>query len=89
MDAAGYEQMIIPGAQWIVSYEPATGKPIWWVHHGRGYSIAARPVFGHGMVYVFTGFSSQQLLAIRVDGRGDVTDSHVAWSISTCSGRTV
>jgi outer membrane protein assembly factor BamB len=73
------EQMIVPGAQWVVSYEPATGKPIWQVEYGRGYSNISRPVFGHGMVYVITDFPGQQLWAIRADGRGNVTESHVAW----------
>ncbi len=31
------------------------------------------------MVYVCTGYFVPQLWAIRVDGHGDVTDTHVAW----------
>jgi outer membrane protein assembly factor BamB len=77
--AAGRRQMIVPGAQWVVSYDPADGSPIWWADYGSGFSNAARPVFGHGMVYICTGFASQQLWAIRVDGRGDVTETHVVW----------
>jgi len=79
VEAAGRRQMIIPGAQWVVSYDPASGDPIWWANYDRGFSNSPRPVFGHGMVYICTGFASQQLWAIRVDGRGDVTESHVAW----------
>jgi len=30
-------------------------------------------------VYVDTGYSKAELLAIRPDGRGDVTDTHVLW----------
>src|SRR5262249_54570983 len=44
-----------------------------------GYSVIPRPVYGHGLVFVVTGFGSPGLLAIRPDGRGDVTDTHVAW----------
>ena len=75
----GKRQMIVPGAEWIVSYDPATGEQIWRVDCGRGYSNVPRPVFGHGMVYVCTEFPGQQLWAIAVDGRGDVTDTHVRW----------
>ena len=77
--ASGRRQMIVPGAQWVVSYDPATGREIWRANYGSGFSNAPRPVFGHGMVYICTGFASQQLWAIRVDGRGDVTETHVVW----------
>jgi outer membrane protein assembly factor BamB len=44
--------------------------------------VVPRPVFGHGLVFVSSGFDSPSLLAIRPDGQGDVTDSHVAWRLS-------
>ena len=78
-EAGGGTQMVVPGARWVVSYEPATGKELWRVRHGNGFSGASRPVFGHGMVYICTGAMRSQLWAIRVDGRGDVTATHVAW----------
>jgi outer membrane protein assembly factor BamB len=75
----GSLQMVIPGAQWFASYEPISGKEIWRVRHGNGFSIVPRPVFGHGLAYVCTGYFVPQLWAIRVDGHGDVTGTHVAW----------
>lgn len=75
------EQMIVPGAQWMVSYEPAGGKELWRVDTGSSFSNTARPVYGHGLVYVGTAFGGTRLLAIRLNGRGDVTTSHVAWEI--------
>ena len=75
----GREQLIIPGAQWVISYEPATGRELWRVDHGVGFSNVPRPIFGHGMVFICTGFGSKELWAIRVDGEGDVTSTHVAW----------
>ena len=57
---------------------PQTGEEIWRVRY-EGYSVVPRPVFGHGLVYLSTSFDSSQLLAIRPDGHGDVTESHVAW----------
>jgi outer membrane protein assembly factor BamB len=79
IEEGGSLQMVVPGAQWVASYEPTSGKEIWRVRHGDGFSIAPRPVFGHGLVYVCTGYFVPQLWAIRVDGHGDVTDTHVAW----------
>ncbi len=83
IEAVGRRQIIVPGAQWIVAYDPLSGKPIWQVHHGRGFSLAPRPVYGHGMVYVCTGCMVAELWAIRVDGHGDVTKSHVAWKATS------
>ncbi len=78
IEVQGRKQIVSPGANWVVAYEPETGNEIWRVRH-EGYSVVPRPVFGHGLVYVATSFDSSQLLAIRPDGHGDVTDSHVAW----------
>jgi outer membrane protein assembly factor BamB len=75
----GRDQLIAPGAQWFISYDPRTGEEIWRVDHGDGFSNVPRPLFGHGMVYLCTGFGTKQLWAIRVDGQGDVTDTHVVW----------
>ena len=79
IQADGATQMIVPGAHWVVSYDPATGREIWRVRHGKGFSLAPRPVYGQGMVYICTGCHVAQLWAIRVDGRGDVTNTHVVW----------
>jgi outer membrane protein assembly factor BamB len=38
-----------------------------------------RPVFAHGLIYVCSGFDRATLYAIRPDGQGDVTDTHLAW----------
>lgn len=76
---ADHTQLVVTGAQWVVSYEPLTGKEIWRVDHGEGFSTIPRPVFGNGLVYVCTGYSLSELWAIRVDGEGDVTNTHVAW----------
>ena len=79
IEAGNRVQVATIGAHWVAAYEPATGREIWRVRHGTGYSIAPRPVYGHGMVYVCTGGYVAQLWAIRVDGHGDVSQTHVAW----------
>ena len=74
-------QMIVPGARWVVSYDPSTGDPIWWAKYTKGYSIVPRPVFGNGVVYICTTSPGHQLWAIRTDGRGDVSDTHIEWTV--------
>ena len=74
----GQDQVVIPGAFCVYSYDPMTGKEVWRVRYG-GFSNVPRPVFAHGLVIVSSGFAPPELLAIRPDGRGDVTKTHVAW----------
>ena len=73
-------QLFVPGAQWAVAYQPQTGKEIWRVRHGSGFSIVPRPVAADGLVYMYTGFGGNGLFALRTDGQGDVTDSHIVWN---------
>jgi outer membrane protein assembly factor BamB len=79
IEVNGTRQIVSPGSEAVMAYEPATGKEIWRVCYPGGYSVVPRPVYGHGLVYVCTGYESPRLLAIRPDGRGDVTTTHVAW----------
>ncbi len=78
IEVAGRPQLISPAARAAYSYEPYTGEELWRVRHS-GDSVILRPVFAHGLVYVNSGFGRLEFLAVRADGRGDVTDSHVVW----------
>jgi outer membrane protein assembly factor BamB len=80
IEVAGKAQVVIPGSGVVNSLDPATGREIWRVRHD-GYSVIPKPVFGHGLVFFSTGYDSPAVMAIRPDGRGDVTDSHVAWTV--------
>ncbi len=84
----GRLQMVVPGAQWFVAYEPDTGKEIWRVDNGKGETVAPRPVHGEGLVFLSTGVLSgkAQLWAVRVDGQGEVTTTHVAWKLPSSIG---
>ena len=64
----------------IVALNKQTGEEIWRVRYAGGYSVVPRPVFAHGLVFVCSGYDSPTLYAIRPNGVGDVTDTHVAWS---------
>jgi outer membrane protein assembly factor BamB len=82
IQAAGRDQLISVGAYRTASYDPATGKELWLVRYEDGFSNVPRPVFGHGLVYIATGFQQPTMIAVRPDGAGDVTASHVAWSMT-------
>ena len=76
------DQVISPGAYRAVSYEPRTGKEIWQVRYGDGFSNVPRPVYANGLVFICTGFQQPSMLAVRLEGRGDVTKKQVAWSLT-------
>jgi len=77
----GKLQIISPASDAVMAYDPADGTELWRAKYD-GYSVIPRPVYGHGMIFLSTGYDSPNVLAIRVDGSGDVTDSHIAWTVS-------
>ncbi len=76
----GRPQIISPGANCVTAHDPSTGDEIWRVRYD-GYSVIPRPVFGHGLVFISTSYDRPIVMAIRPDGQGDVTESHVAWTL--------
>jgi outer membrane protein assembly factor BamB len=80
--AAGRDQIVSVGAFTAAALDPQNGKEIWRVVYPDGYSNVPRPVYGAGLVFISTGFNQPSLLAVRPDGTGDVTRSHVAWKRS-------
>ena len=75
------EQLFSIGAFRATAYDPASGKALWEVSYGDGFSNVPAPVYGHGMVYIATGFQVPSLIAVRTDGTGDVTATHTAWTL--------
>ncbi|MGE3315170.1 MAG: PQQ-binding-like beta-propeller repeat protein [Planctomycetaceae bacterium] len=87
IEVEGKKQIVSPAAHWVVAYNPADGEEIWRVRY-HGYSLAPRPIYGHGLVFVCTGFDRPSLLAIRPDGTGDVTKTHVEWKTDRAAPNT-
>ncbi|MEZ6127791.1 MAG: PQQ-binding-like beta-propeller repeat protein [Planctomycetaceae bacterium] len=77
-DVAGKTQMVMSGSKRIVSMDPATGESFWHVE-GPTEQFVASMVFDGSKFYMVAGFPTDHVMAIRPDGTGDVTDSHVAW----------
>ena len=81
IDVGGRQQAICPGSGAVFAYDPQTGSEIWRVTYGEGFSVVPRPVYGNGLLYVCTGFGDGRLLAIDPSGTGDITDTHVKWTM--------
>jgi outer membrane protein assembly factor BamB len=77
----GLDQVITVGAFQTVSLEPESGKEIWRVTYTDGFSNVPRPVYRDRLVYIVTGFQQPSLLALGVDGAGDVTATHIEWEV--------
>ncbi len=75
------DQVVSVGAYRAAAYDLDSGREVWRVSYADGFSNVPRPVFGHGLVYIATGFQQPTLLAVRADGTGDVTRTHVAWTL--------
>jgi outer membrane protein assembly factor BamB len=73
-------QVVSAGSKAIMGYDPADGREIWRVRY-EGYSVIPRPVYGHGLIFFSTGYDAPVLMAIRPDGAGDVTETHIAWKL--------
>ena len=75
------DQIVNVSAFRTTGHDPETGREIWRVRYPNGFSNVPRPIYGHGLVYLSTGFQTPTLLAVRADGDGDVTRSHIAWRL--------
>jgi len=78
VEVEGRDVLVSLGSMALYGYDPENGKELWRVDFLGSHSAACRPIFAHGLIYTITG-SGAELWAIRPDGSGDVTDTHVAW----------
>ncbi|HEY1174009.1 MAG TPA: PQQ-binding-like beta-propeller repeat protein [Verrucomicrobiae bacterium] len=78
----GQKQIISPGSGVVCALNPKDGKELWRCRYGEGYSVIPKPVYANGMLFLSSGYDRPIAMAIRVDAnKGDVTDTHVAWSL--------
>jgi outer membrane protein assembly factor BamB len=74
----GKPQLISPAAMATIAYDPKTGDELWKVYQG-GMNVAQPPLYADGKVFLCTGDGGFRLLAVRPDGSGDVTKTHIEW----------
>ena len=82
IEVGGEPLLISLGGRAAYGYEPMTGKERWRIEEHGSHSASTRPVAGHGMVFYPTGFDTPKLFAIRPDGTGDATATHVVWTFA-------
>jgi outer membrane protein assembly factor BamB len=70
------EEVITCGNPWVIAYNPAIGKELWRTKCLSG-DIAPSPIYANGLVFAANEYA--YLAAIRPDGEGDVTETHIVW----------
>jgi len=74
----GRTQMILSGSLCVASYDPRNGKRHWIVD-GPTEQFVASVVYDGKYVFATGGYPERHTLAIRPGGKGNVTDTHIAW----------
>lgn len=80
--AGGAAELIVNSSERVDAYDAPTGKPLWHVGGANRFPIPM-PVLHDGVIFLSRGYRSGPYLAMRPGGRGDVTASHVIWSVET------
>jgi outer membrane protein assembly factor BamB len=75
----GREQAITCGDPWVIAYDLADGRELWRADCLKG-DVGPSPVFAGGVVYAAVEYRGTA--AVRADGQGDVTKTHVLWSVA-------
>jgi len=78
VEQEGKPHMLSVGSSASYGYDPHTGKELWKVEQ-VGFTPSTRPVWDGERLFTATGYGGTELWAIRTDGQGDVTQSHVDW----------
>ena len=77
LNVNGRNQLISPAGDVIQSFDPTSGELIWQIA-AFGEPCVPAPIFGNGLIFTApTGGTS--IYAVRPDGRGDVTETHIEW----------
>lgn len=74
----GRTQMILSGNMCVASYDPADGTRHWIVD-GPTEQFVASVVYNGDLIFMTCGFPDKLMQAIRPDGKGNVSDTHVVW----------
>lgn len=78
----GGPELIVNSSVGVESFDPATGKSLWTYPEVNRFPIPVAMVDG-GILYLSRGYRSSPYMAIRLGGRGNITNTHVAWRVPT------
>jgi outer membrane protein assembly factor BamB len=76
----GHALVLAPGPEHFAAYDLADGTEVCRVL-APGWSVVPQPAVGHGLVYYNHDYDNPELMAVRLGGAGDVTETHIAWRL--------
>jgi len=77
MRVNGKDQIISPAGEVIQGFDPINGKLIWTVI-SKGEPCVPSPAIGDGLIFSTTA-GTEPIRAVRPDGQGDCTATHIVW----------
>jgi outer membrane protein assembly factor BamB len=85
IEADGHQELVLNGEFGVRGYDPLTGKEKWFCagFNGRGSPV---PDFADGLLHVVNG-KPGDTYAVKPGGKGDVTESRMAWHTKRRGGR--
>ena len=83
---AGRDQLLQVGGTYSRGCDPETGALLWECEGPAKKVCVATAVFDQNTVYVTGGYPNRRLMAIRADGKGDVTTSRMTWFVDVKAG---
>ena len=78
IDVAGKPLLISAGGDVVQAFNADTGDLVWTVK-SQGEGVVPSIVHGQGLVFTASGYEVPTMRAIKPDGKGDVTATHIAW----------
>ncbi len=78
LEVDGRRELVSPTSKACLVFDPKTGDELWRVRFSN-FSTAARPLVADGVLFINTGFPRGEMMAVRPNGSGDVTETHILW----------
>ena len=85
---AGRPQLVVSGKKTIASYNPSTGEPLW-TYRGLTDTTSNCIAYDNDHVFGVIGRKQAEIICVRADGSGDVTETHLVWSQPKSDGQNL
>jgi len=72
------KQLVTVSTPWVIAYNPDDGTELWRANC-MGYDVAPSPIVAAGLLLAVQPYD--RMIAIDPNGAGDVTESHVAYTV--------
>jgi outer membrane protein assembly factor BamB len=76
------DELVVNSSERIDGYDPRTGNLLWHTGTDNRFPVPS-PVSHNGVIFASRGYRSGPYMAIKTGGRGDITSSHVLWTVAT------